>query len=353
MSLQEILIRLTVAFVSAGLLTPLFRRLAIAGSLLDLPEDRKSHREPVPLLGGVALFVAVSLGLLVVSTEDSDGRFWGLLAAATLVTLTGLVDDYRGLPVLTKLLAQLAAAGILVAAGLFVDLALPVWVDGILTVLWIVGITNAFNLLDNMDGLAASVAAAAALGFLVLTTSQGGVAAPLAAAVLGATLGFLIHNRYPARIFMGDAGSFLLGLLLAVLGLELQTGRGSSEPWAAALVPVLVLAIPIFDTTLVTVSRGRRGHNPLTTPGRDHFSHRLARRGISISGVVLRVALAGVACSGLAVAAARSGTLAAVLSTGAVFFVGLWAVIRLDGPPNSLVDDVGGRPAEPDPTLER
>lgn len=295
----------------------------------------------MPLLGGVAIYGAIVAAMLAFPVDESPPRLWGLLAAATLVTLTGLLDDSRGLPVAAKLIAQLVAAGILVSVGFFVDLALPVWIDGALTVLWIVGITNAFNLLDNMDGLAAGVAGAAAMGFLVLTAAQGGLAAPLAAGLLGATSGFLLFNFYPAKIFMGDAGSLLLGLLLAALGLELQTGRGASEPWVAALVPILVLAVPIFDTTLVTISRWRRGRNPLTTPGRDHFSHRLRRLGTSSRGAMLLVSLAGVACSGLAVIAARGGALAALLATLAVLCIGLWAIIELDGPPGSPTEDIG------------
>ncbi len=332
---QELLARLAIALaVSAGL-TPLLGWLASRWSFVDAPGEHRHHRRPVPLLGGAALWAAVTAAVLALPTGAARGHLWAVLGAASLVAAAGLFDDRWRLPVAEKLLAQLFAAAVLVSGGLFVVLALPGWLDAVLTVLWIVGITNAFNLLDNMDGLAAGVAAVAALGFVVLTARQGGFAPALAIALLGATLGFLLYNFHPARIFMGDAGSLFLGLLLAVLGLELQTGRGVSEPWIAALVPVLLLAVPIFDTTLVTVSRWRRGRNPLTTPGHDHLSHRLYRKGLSARGVALSIYAAGALAAMLAGLAARGGPSVALAAAVTALVAGLWALFALDGPPGS------------------
>ncbi|MEM7582507.1 MAG: MraY family glycosyltransferase [Acidobacteriota bacterium] len=339
--MNEHLIRLLVALAVAAAATPLIRRLALRWSFVDIPGDHKRHRHPVPLMGGVAIYGSILLTSLILPTSATATRQWGILAAVTLVALVGLLDDRRGLPVSIKLLAQLAAAGLLLAVGLFADLSLPAGIDAVLTVLWIVGITNAFNLLDNMDGLAAGVTAVAAFGFLSLSAARDGLAPELAATLVGASLGFLIYNAYPARIFMGDAGSLTLGLLLAVLGLEIETGRGAGEPWVAALVPVLVLGVPIFDTTLVTVSRLRRGYNPLTQPGQDHLSHRLKQRGISVPGVLLRVSLLGCVCAALAVAAARYGTGIALLVTGATMLLGTWAILKLDGPPGAPDPEIG------------
>lgn len=295
----------------------------------------------MPLMGGVAIYGAILVTLLVLPVDASPMHLAGILGAITLVAAVGLLDDRRSLPVSVKLLAQLVAAGMLLAVGLFVDLAMPAALDTVLTVVWIIGITNAFNLLDNMDGLAAGVSAVAALGFLSLSSAQQGIAPQLAATLLGATLGFLVHNVHPAKVFMGDAGSLVLGLSLAILGLELQTGRGASEPWVAALVPVLVLGVPIFDTTLVTLSRLRRGNNPLTRPGQDHLSHRLHRLGISVPGVLLRMGLLGCACAAMAVAAARHGTRTALAATAIALVVGGWAIMRLDGPPGSPDPKIG------------
>ena len=340
MEWQQLLTRFAIALVFAAALTPLLRALAARWSWVDAPGEHKHHRRPVPLLGGAAMWAAVTAAMLAWPTGADRGHLASVLLAATLLTTTGLIDDLRGLPVAAKLLIQLVAAGILVSGGLFVVLALPGWLDAILTVLWIVGITNAFNLLDNMDGQAAGVTAIAALGFLLLTARQGGFAPALAAALLGAALGFLPFNFQPAKIFMGDAGSLLLGLLLAVLGLELQTGRALSEPWIAALVPVLLLAVPIFDTTLVTLSRWRRGHNPLTTPGNDHLSHRLRRRGLSPRGVALLIYAAGALGALAAGLVARGGVALAALAAVTVAAAGLWALAALDGPPGSPESDV-------------
>ena len=337
---QEHLGRLVTALAVAVVLTPLLGRLAIRWSFIDTPGEHRRHPRPVPLLGGAALWAAVMASVLASPAGGDRNHLWAVLGAATLVTAAGLYDDRWQMPVVEKLLVQLVAAATLVSGGLFVVLALPGWFDAILTVIWIVGITNAFNLLDNMDGLGAGVAAIAALGFMILTAHQGGFAPALAAAVLGAALGFLIYNFHPAKIFMGDAGSLFLGLLLAVLGLELQTGRGVSEPWIAALVPVLLLAVPIFDTTLVTVSRWRRGHNPLTTPGRDHLAHRLLRRGLSARAVALSLYAAGALAAVLAGVAARGGPRVALAVAVVVFVVGLWALFVLDGPPGSPTAEV-------------
>lgn len=334
MASTELLTRCAIALATTALTTPIVRWLATRRALVDQPEDRKLHLRPTPLLGGLAILAGVAAALAALPVTGDGERRWAILAAAVVVAVTGLLDDVRKLPVTPKLMAQLAAAGILVAAGLFVDLELPAWIDAALTVLWVVGMTNAFNLLDNMDGLAAGVAAAAAIGFLVLSASQGGLAPALAAGLLGATLGFLFHNFHPARIFMGDAGSLSLGLLLAVLGLELQTGRGATHPWVAALVPILVLAVPIFDTTLVTVSRLRRGRNPFTTPGQDHLSHRLVGRGLPVRRVVLAIWLIGATCSVCAWLTARYGPLFA-LGVLSVFGVsGAAALVWLEGPRN-------------------
>ena len=333
------LARFATALAVAAVLTPLLGKLAARWLFVDSPGEHKSHHRPVALLGGVALWAAVMVAVLAFPAGVGRARLLGVLGAATLVAFVGLVDDWRSLSVAIRMLAQLVAAGILVSAGLFVDLALPVWLDAVLTIVWIVGITNAFNLLDNMDGLAAGVAAIASLGFLLLTARQGGLAAALAASLLGAALGFLLYNFRPARIFMGDAGSLFLGLLLAVLGLELQTGRSMTEPWIAALVPVLLLSVPIFDTTLVTVSRWRRGRNPLTTPGHDHLSHRLHRRGLSVRTAVLAIYGAGAGVALLAALAATREPWVAMVAGGLALAGGLWALLVLDGPPGSPADE--------------
>ena len=211
-----------------------------------------------------------------------------------------------------KLVAQVIAGLILLASGVQVALPLPGWVNVVLTLLWIVGITNAINLLDNMDGLASGVAAVAAGCFMLLAAMNGQVlVGGLAAALLGACLGFLLHNFNPARIFMGDTGSLFLGFLLAAVGIKLRFPDNVN--WITWMVPVLVLGVPVFDTTLVVVSRLRRGKNPFTTPGKDHLSHRLVRLGWTRREAVLLLYLAGAALGGVGVFVSQASALGGYL----------------------------------------
>jgi len=280
------------AFAIALVATPLARWLALDRGWVDRPAARKGHKRPTPLLGGVALVAALLPG---VPWGRSEPGGWALAAAFAVLFAAGLWDDRRGLGMVAKLLLQGGVAVMLVAAGYRLALPLAPELTAVASLAWIVGVTNALNLLDNMDGLAASIAGVAALGFLLLLPPSS-PASLLAAAVLGGSLGFLPYNAPPARIFMGDAGSQPLGLALAVLGLEL-THSQAPRGWLLAL---LVLAVPLADTTTVCVSRLRRGYNPLTTPGTDHLSHCLRARGAGDAGAVLLLVLAAVAGSVLA-----------------------------------------------------
>lgn len=218
----------------------------------------------------------------------------GILVGASFVSFLGIWDDRWGLRPTLKLVGQILAALILVYTG--VRTALFPWplLDAALTVFWVVGITNAFNLLDNMDGLSGGVGAVAAAFFTLLAAmsrpSQVLVAA-LSAAIFGVCLGFLVYNFNPATIFMGDAGALFIGYTLAAIGIKLRfLGNVTFVTW---MIPVLVLGVPIFDTTLVFVSRLRRGLNPLTTPGQDHTSHRLVAMGYTQREAVMILYLIG------------------------------------------------------------
>ncbi len=176
----------------------------------------------------------------------------------------------------------------------------------LLTLLWVVGLTNALNLLDNMDGLSGGVGAVAAAFFLLLAALSGQyLVGAMAAAILGACLGFLLYNFNPASIFMGDTGSLFLGFVLAALGIKMRFP--TREPWVTWMIPLLVLAVPLLDTTLVFVSRLRRGQNPLTTPGKDHLSHRLVNAGWSRREAVLLLYLTGLRGRGTGYLRQRGG----------------------------------------------
>jgi UDP-GlcNAc:undecaprenyl-phosphate/decaprenyl-phosphate GlcNAc-1-phosphate transferase len=275
------------ALALAAALTPGMERLALSVGAVDQPTDRKRHRRPTPLLGGLAILLAFWIAVLVLRTQTGF-PLWGLAAAASLVTLVGLWDDLCRLSVSVRLVTQAVAAALVVttvgAATLFGEDGAAHWANVALTFLWIVGVTNALNLIDNMDGVAAAITATAAISYAALLLGGGDVtAAGLATALAGAAIGFLSFNYPPARLFMGDAGSFFLGLTLAVLGIEAQRSIDHSAGWIPA---VLILALPLSDTSLVIVSRLRRGKNPLTTPGRDHLAHRLVRLGWSDRKIV-------------------------------------------------------------------
>jgi len=283
------------AFALTALLIPLVRGAAIAAGRVTAVRKDRWHEKPTPTLGGVGLFLGFGLVIWVTSLFSWQDPLalaqvrmgilplspWeALVAASSLAFLVGLVDDFIQMRPTAKLAGQLLAASILLMSGIGLWLTGVYLVDALLSLLWFIGITNALNLLDNMDGLAGGVALISA-GFLsVIFFLEGSPElAGLALALAGALLGFLIHNYPPAKIFMGDSGSLFLGMLLS--GLALSPGPGLSRSLLAIIaVPSLVLAVPILDTTLVTVSRVLEGRSP-AEGGKDHSSHRLVSLGMS------------------------------------------------------------------------
>ena len=232
-----------------------------------------------------------------------SGKLWVLLAGGTVLMLLGLADDRRGLDWRLRLAVQTAVAVVLVCLGwrmsLFLDMP---WLTGTLSVLWIVGLVNSFNMLDNMDGLSAGVAAIAAAMFaaVMLLTPRPDNNQPqlfiagLVLVIAGSLLGFLWHNRPPARLFMGDAGSYLVGYLLAMATLT-ATFAGGSLPKHAILAPLCVLAVPLYDTASVVLIRLRSGRSPFVGD-KSHFSHRLVELGMSKPQAVLTIYLATATC---------------------------------------------------------
>lgn len=264
------------ALVLAIGVTPLARRVANRTGMVDKPSARKQHTVATPLLGGAAIYLAVILALVLLGDRFYVNQVIGIFLGATLVSFLGLWDDRRSLSPWVKLAGQVLAAGVLVLTDVRIGLFPWPWLNIVATVVWVVLITNAMNLLDNMDGLSAGVSAIAAVFFLLFAAvSKQYLVGALAAALVGACIGFLFYNLNPASIFMGDTGSLFLGFTLAAVGIKLRFPANSA--FVTWMVPPLVLAVPIFDTTLVIISRLRRHLNPLTTPGKDHLSHRLAR----------------------------------------------------------------------------
>jgi UDP-GlcNAc:undecaprenyl-phosphate GlcNAc-1-phosphate transferase len=288
----------------ATVMTPIAGRIAGRVGLVAYPKRDRWHRSPTPLLGGIAIFMG-SVPLVVMIAEAVSAhmldRFAALLLGATLIFALGLIDDLKTLPPYAKLLGQIVAACGLVAS-LPIARYLP-WSVLMVPVMifWIVGVTNAFNLLDNMDGLSAGIGAIVSLTLFVFNFIQGDhQTALLCIVIAGACGGFLIFNINPARNFMGDCGSQLLGYLLSGI-VVLGAAKASSELALTLLVPVGVMALPILDTTLVTIVRSLH-HRPISQGGRDHLSHRLVALGLNERSAVLVLYAVSILFGSLAIA---------------------------------------------------
>jgi len=297
--------------VSLGL-TPLTRQIARRVGLLDQPSSRKVHAAPMPLLGGLAIYGAFVIALLLFRNWPQYVLELGaILTGATWLAFVGLVDDRIGLSPRTKFPAQFIAAAVVIASGVRIDVVHFLPIDLALTVLWIVGIINAINFLDNMDGLAAGISAIAAAFLFILAATQGQeLVMALAAALCGSAIGFLIYNFNPATTFMGDMGSLVLGFVLAVLSIKLHFFHQSlSVSW---MIPLLVLGLPLFDTSLVIFTRLRE-HRSLVRGSKDHTSHRLVAMGLSHRAAVLSLyatcVLLGVAALGVSQATVENAQL--------------------------------------------
>jgi UDP-GlcNAc:undecaprenyl-phosphate GlcNAc-1-phosphate transferase len=286
---SEYFLLFVITYALVGVLTPVMRKIAIANQIFDLPtSSHKSHTKAVPYLGGVAILIGVILVsyLALAFSNITVSNFilaTSVLGPALAMGLIGLWDDLKNLPPLPRFIGQ-SVSGLVVAAALVLgsNVANPTgstFVDVLITVIWVIGICNSINFFDNLDGGAAGTAAISAifLTYLAINSGQAFVAA-LSIVVAGATLGFLIWNRAPARIYMGDAGALFLGVLLATLTIRLNPDTQTSIGSFAT--PILLLAIPILDTTVAVLSRLRRGVSPFLG-GKDHLSHRLVRSGLS------------------------------------------------------------------------
>jgi UDP-GlcNAc:undecaprenyl-phosphate GlcNAc-1-phosphate transferase len=293
-----------VAAIATFALTPVAITIAVRTSFLDHPAGYKGHSRPTPYLGGVALMAGVLAGALAAGGIFS--HYGVLVACAGVMFALGTIDDRVNLPVALRLSAEVAVAMWLWNSGHGWTVFNSGAADLLLTVFWVVGVVNAFNLMDNMDGAAASTAAVSALGAggLALVSGIDGLA-PLCFAVAGACISFLPRNlASPARIFMGDGGSLPIGLLVAGLAMESVSLRYLGP--SGVVVGALLVALVILDTTLVTISRTRAGRSVLSG-GRDHLTHRLARRGGTPRSVALTLAAVQLVVCGVTIAVAEAG----------------------------------------------
>ena len=279
------------AFVAALAFVPLSRVIARRFGLVAKPREDRWHTKEVAMLGGVGIALSMLVAMLVLGKFSEIGVLSG---AAGLMFLIGLADDIWSLKPVTKLVVEIGVAAMFLYFGYHLNWVNGVTVDWMLTLIWIVGLTNAFNLLDNMDGLSAGVAAVCTAAFLTTAVliQQWFVAASLAL-LLGALLGFLCFNFNPASIFMGDSGSLVIGLVLGVLTIRttyLPREKDWGAGWYAVFAPVIVLAVPLYDLVVVSTIRILRGKSPFVGDT-NHFSHRLVARGMSKRTAVLCIYL--------------------------------------------------------------
>lgn len=313
MNWRDPLVGLLVAFAIAAVLTPVVAQLARLIGAVDRPRGRGLAAGGTPLLGGIAIFVAVVAAVLI-ALPDTPGvlggsreRLYAILLGGAAITAVGAVDDRVDLPWLAKLAGQIAAAWIPVSQGVVIDNITIPWLGAVqfgafgepLTILAFVVLMNVVNFSDGIDGLAGGVSAIAAIAMGIVAWDLGrDHASLLAAATAGAALGFLVHNFHPARVFMGDTGAMLLGYLLAAIAVE---GSVKTNAVLALVVPFVVLALPVLDTTFVVLKRLKSGV-PIYSADQNHFHHRLSRIGFSPRRTVLYLYAWAASLASLAVA---------------------------------------------------
>lgn len=304
-------IALLCALLAVVLLTPVAMRIATAAGVLDHPHARRVHTKPTPRWGGLAMYAAFVITVLIMVAFKHDlwnSRVWGILIGGLLITTLGALDDKYDVPAKVKLAGQVLIAMVLPLFGVRLMNAFDLYIDphnlligSLLTVLWVVAVTNTINLLDGLDGLASGVSGIATLTFVVIAlaiapanalSGEGGKDTMIGFAIVGAALvgvciGFLRYNFHPAKVFMGDAGSHFLGYTIAALSI-LQNWKVAAG--VAFAVPILILAVPLFDTGFAIIRRLRRGQ-PIFSPDKGHLHHRLLSLGLNQRTVVLTIYL--------------------------------------------------------------
>jgi UDP-GlcNAc:undecaprenyl-phosphate/decaprenyl-phosphate GlcNAc-1-phosphate transferase len=324
------LIAFLIPLVATLILTPMAGRLAGRFDVMDRPGGHKTHLGATPYLGGLA----VAGGLLLVGwlSAGASGQLLVVVGGALVLGFVGLLDDVQPVSPWIRLAYQVVAAIALWLVGVRAGVFDATWVDLPITVLWVVAVTNAFNFIDNMDGIAAGVATASGLGIAAIAGYNGDyLVTSLALATSGAALGFLRYNIPPARIFLGDAGSMLLGFMIAALILKLDLPVGPPAP--RVLSTVLLAGVPLFDLSVVVIAR-LRDRRPIWHGSTDHTSHRMTAAGRSRRHVLVYSIAAQLTCSVLAYIVYRQTHLVVMgvgIAVGATWLVLLWTFLRMPG----------------------
>lgn len=336
------------AFIVSFSATPIARKLAYGIGAVDIPcEERRMHKRPLARLGGIAIICGFTVAVLFLFMSSSIGESSGfatqmqliaILAGGAVITATGLVDDIRGLGPKTKLILQLAAAlAVIFIADMRIEgftnpitqdfTVLPLYLSYPLTILWIVGITNAINLIDGLDGLAAGITSISCISlfFINIIANQGlpaiqSLVAVLTLALAGSALGFLPFNFFPSKIIMGDTGAYFMGFILSIISIQ---GAMKSFTAISLSIPLIVLGLPLFDTA-ASIYRRLASRKPVMQADRGHLHHRLIDMGLSHKQTVIVMYTASAALGLGAVVMADKGTLSAVilLALVSVFIVG-------------------------------
>ncbi|MGZ4032076.1 MAG: MraY family glycosyltransferase [Tumebacillaceae bacterium] len=316
LSPKVLTLTLIVSIALVYLMVPQLRKIAMKTGFVDMPNARKLHKEPIPLLGGAALYVGYVITMLIIQGifGKLDGTFWGVTIGGFLLFAIGIVDDYyktrgKDFPAWPKFLTHIASALVLIAFGVKVNsLTIPFihlpyysfadhgidWLSYVVTVLWVVAITNMLNLLDGVDGLAAGISSISATTLLFVAILSGNAStATYAVGLIGVGLAFLRHNFHPARIFMGDAGATFLGFVLAAIAVD---GAFKSATFVSVVVPVLALGVPIFDTVFVIIRR-IKARRPIHQADKSHTHHTLMRSGMNQVQTVSFMYLLGICFS--------------------------------------------------------
>jgi len=325
-----LILTFSLAFLLALYGVPLARRAALKFGIVDRPDGRlKRQREPVPYLGGLAIYLAFLVSLAFTFEFRQD--VLGIVLAGTLVMMLGLIDDFGVLSPVTKLAGQLLAVFILIKSGIRIEIAaLPDWACLALTMFWMLGIINAFNLLDIMDGLSAGIGSVSAAFLLVVALLNNDTTiAFMLTALIGSLLGFLRYNFHPAAIYMGDAGAMFLGLMLGALAM---IGKYAGSHDLAVLAPLLILGVPIFDTGFVMYIRHLRGL-PIFLGSPDHIAIRLRHWGLTVPQVVVSSYIATAALGGIGLgvmAAPEEAALVLIALTGVALLIVTLILKRVD-----------------------
>ena len=319
------------ACVAALVASPMSLAIGARLGLMDVPGSapHKTHPSATPLVGGPVLAISVAVAYLILA-PPVDGLISGILVAGALALVWGLIDDRLGMPPAVKAIGQFLIAALLIKYGVQVRITQIPAVDISLTLLWVVGMMNAFNFVDSMDGLAVGLGIIAAVFFMLVTLDAGQPAlAELSATILGASIGLYFFNASPARLFLGDSGAQMLGFALAAIGIAYVPAGAGLPQGVSWFVPILVLGVPIFDSTLVVVSRLRR-RTQIYEAQHDHTYHRLVMLGIHPSRSVLAMHVAAVVLGLVAFVALDLTVLQANLVFGVCVVLGAIGLLILE-----------------------